>query len=241
MPGEDQLSDSAREYLAMLRSFPQVPEEEDPNDWLLQILGALRRSPGERLKRWTGFSNESVGWAFRRRGYPHVEFSPARVLGDLTAHGVCFVMVGMGAGYLQGAPYPSCNSDITPSTDPENIARMEQVLGGLEARPLDRDEWGPVSEHTLPGFRRLMTSAGMVNVVDVLPGVGGYDRLMERADLMDLGDGLSVWVASLEDVIRSKETVGNLIVGEKPYSRMMDGVHVLMCKETLAAKVKYGF
>ena len=54
-----------------------------------------------------------------------------------------------------------------------------------------------------------------------------------------MADGLSVLVASLEDVIRSKEAVGALLVGTPPYSRMMDGVHVLMGKEVLALKKKY--
>ena len=104
MPGEDQLSEGARAYLDYLRTFPQIPEEEDPNDWLLQILDALRLSPGERLKRWTEFSNGSVWWLFRLRGYSHVDFSPARVLRDLTEQGVSFVMVGQ--AWLLTRPSP---------------------------------------------------------------------------------------------------------------------------------------
>ena len=41
-------------------------------------------------------------------------------------------------------------------------------------------------------------------------------------------------------MICSKQAVGGLIVGTPPYSRMVDGVHVLMCNETLALKKKYG-
>ena len=32
-----------------------------------------------------------------------------------------------------------------------------------------------------------MTVVGMVNVVDALPGVGGYDEVMENADLLGRG------------------------------------------------------
>ena len=39
-------------------------------------------------------------------------------------------------------------------------------------------------------------------------GTGGYADLKRDADLMDLGDGLVVLVASLRDVIRSKEAAG---------------------------------
>ena len=63
------------------------------------------------------------------------------------------------------------------------MARLDRALGVLRARPLERDEWGPVTEHTMPGFRRLLTSAGMVNMVDALPGVGDYDQVIENADL----------------------------------------------------------
>ncbi|MDE0232117.1 MAG: hypothetical protein OXI56_09315 [bacterium] len=161
-------------------------------------------------------------------------------MSTLTDRGVEFVFVGMGAGYLRGAPYPSYNTDVTPSMESDNLARVEEVLEVLEARPLERDEWGPVEEHALSGYRRLMTSAGMVNVVDALPGVGGYERVVAKADFWEVADGLSVWVAAMEDVICSKEAVGELIVGTPPYGRMMDGVHVLMCKETLALRKKYG-
>ena len=120
-----------------------------------------------------------------------------------------------------------------------NIAKMEQALAGLQAPPLDRDEWGPVAEHTLPGFRRLATAAGMVNVVDALPGVGGYDQVMENADLLNVSKrDVRVGGDRHRDQPHRKEAVGALIVGRPPYSRMMDGLHVLMCKETLAARKK---
>ena len=118
------------------------------------------------------------------------------------------------------------------------MARLDRALGVLRARPLERDEWGPVTEHTMPGFRRLLTSAGMVNMVDALPGVGDYDQVIENADLLDVAEGLSVPVASLEDVIRSKEAMSDM--SQRPrHSRTMDKLHVLMGKETLALRKKY--
>ena len=70
--------------------------------------------------------------------------------------------------------------------------------------------------------------------VDALPGVGGYGRIMERADLMELGGSLSVWAAALEDVIRSKETVQRF----RQIDGTLDALHVMMGKETLRAKEK---
>lgn len=157
-----------------------------------------------------------------------------RVLSD---HGVAFVFVGMGAGYVQGAPYPSTNTDFTPSLDVENLRRVDRALGELAARPLEHDLWNRVDAPIRPGFRRLHTSAGMVSVVDALPGVGDYHRLMDNADLMDIGQDLAVWVASLEDVICSKENVERSLESE----RNRDALHVMMCKETVQARAKYGF
>ena len=161
--------------------------------------------------------------------------SPRRVLSVLTETGVSFLFVGMGAGYLQGAPYLTYNTDIIPKGDPENLIRVEHALRLLSARPREPDPHGSALEHDDPGFRRLMTSAGAVNVVDALPGVGGYEQIMQHADLMDLGDGLAVYVAAMEDVIRSKTTV------VRARQLNMDKVHVLMCKETIQAKAKYGY
>ena len=222
----------------MLRSIPPVPEEDDPNGWFYQICDHLKRSPRERLERWAWFCGDALRRSSARYGVPHVRFDPVRALRALSDHAVVFVVVGMGAGYLRGTPYPSYNLDVTPRLDPGNCARLERVLALLEAKPLETDEWGPVAEHTLPGYRRLMTSAGMVNVVDSLPGVGNYRQVMVGADLLEVADGLSVQVASLEDVICSKEVVSD--TPERPrHNRTMDRLHILMGKETLTIKEKY--
>ncbi len=224
LPVEETFSEKTRAFLAYARSLPPIPHDDDPNGWFSQIAAHLKRSPRQRLQRWAAYADRSLRFGCEPRGEEHVRFDPVRVLRTLTDRGVDFVFVGMGAGYVRGAPYPSYNTDITPGMESDNLARVEEVLEVLEARPLERDEWGPVEEHTLPGYRRLMTSAGMVNVVDSLPGVGGYGRVKTKSDMVEVADGLSVRVAAMEDVICSKEAVGELIVGTPPYGRMMDGV-----------------
>ena len=238
-PIEAELDEECREVLDALRRDALEHHEGDQNDWLSQIAAHLRLTPEERIERWTSFSNDVLGFNGRQSGIQHSTFRPRRVLHTLSEYEVDVVLVGMGAGYLQGAPYPTYNTDITPQTDNDNIDTMWQALRTLDAQPLERDEWGLVVEPTLPGFHRLNTAAGMVNIVDTLPGVGGYNKVMKRADLMDIGRGLEIRVASLQDVIRSKEMVGGLIVGETPYSRKIDELHVLMCRETLNVKAKY--
>ena len=243
MPGEDEFHEETKAVLALLRSIPPVPEEDDPNGWFLQICEHVKRTPTERMERWVpGFPMvhcATTNWS-ERNGVPHVRFDPVRVLRSLSDHEVTFVVVGMGAGYLRGAPYPSYNIDITPEDGYRDTCSQAArgCWDSLEARPLEWDEWGPVAEHTLPGFRRLMTSAGMLNVVDAPWGIGGHDQVMVNADRLEVDEGLVVWVASLEDVIRSKEAMRNM-TGRSSHSRTMDNLHVLMGKETLALRKKY--
>ena len=239
LPGEDDFSEETKEFLAVLRSIPPVPEEDDPNDWFHQIYDHLKRSPKRRMERWVWFVDGALRYQNELRGRPHVKFDPVRVLRTLAGSGVAFVVVGMGAGYLQGTPYPSYNIDITPSLDHPNAARLEDALALLDARPLEWDGWEAVTNNTVAGFRQLMTSAGMVNVVDAPWGVGGYGDVMAGADRLEVAAGLTVSVASLESVIRSKKAMADL-AERIPRRRTMDGLHVLMGEETLALAKKYG-
>lgn len=151
-PGEERLTRESRDLLASLRSVPPIPEEDDPNGWYHQIREHLLRSPRERMERWAWF----VGGDPRRGGdqceMQHVRFDPVRVVRTLCDYEVAFVVVGMGAGYLRGAPYPSYNIDITPSLDSENLAGLERVLEVLEARPLEKRRVG-VSRKTHSALR----------------------------------------------------------------------------------------
>ena len=238
LPGEDTFHEETKAFLAVLRSIPPVSEEDDPNGWFLQICDHLKRSPRERMDWWVPFADGALRSSNERHGMTHVRFDPVRVLRTLSDHEVAFLVVGMGAGYLQGAPYPSYNIDITPRLDSENMDRMRRVLGLLGAKPLEWDGWRPVVEQSTPGFRRLMTTAGMVNVVEKPWGLGGYHRVMLNADRLEVDEGLVVVVASLEDVIHSKEVMRDMD-GRSSHSRTMDSLHVLMGKETLALRKKY--
>ena len=239
LPGEDGFSEETKAFLAVLRSIPPVSEEDDPNGWFHQIYDHLKRTPAERMDWWVGFADRALRYQNQLRGRPHVKFDPVRVLRTLADHDVAFVVVGMGAGYLQGAPYPSYNIDVTPRLDHPNAARLEDALAVLDARPLEWDGWEPVTNSTSAGFRQLMTSAGMANVVDAPWGVGGYDEVMGDAAQLEVVGGLVVSVASLKTVIRSKKAMVTL-AERIPRRRTMDGLHVLMGEETLALAGKYG-
>ncbi|MCY4369501.1 MAG: hypothetical protein OXF41_08785 [bacterium] len=238
LPGEDDFSDEVKEVLALLRSEQPVPAEDDPNGWFHQIRDHLMRTPADRMERWVRFVDRSLRYKNQIEDRPHVTVDPVRVLRTLEGRGVVFAVVGMVAGYLQGAPYPTCNIDLTPRLDRRNTSRLEGALAALDAQPLEWDGWEPVHgrQH---GFRQLTTSAGMVNVVDAPWGVGGYDDVMASAAMLEVADGLTVAVASLESVIHSKKAMVDM-AGRIRRRREADGLHVLMGEETLTVAKKYG-
>lgn len=69
-------------------------------------------------------------------------FDPEKILRVLAQHGVRFVLIGATAARLQGFPRMTADADITPATDPENLARLAAALNSKRAadRPQDRQD-----------------------------------------------------------------------------------------------------
>lgn len=137
-------------------------------------------------------------------------FDPVELLEVLTRHGVRFVVIGGIAALAQGSPLPTEDVDITPERSDENLSRLAAALLELEARL--RTESGDTV--ALPADPRLLAQAetwtlttryGDLDLVLSPPGTSGYDDLRRDAIEVDLGRGVRVRVASLADVIRSKE------------------------------------
>ena len=213
-----------------VRNLRDLATKDDPNGWLWQICHHLRLTPEERLKKWPVNVNWTLEHNAARWQLPYVEFSPRTVLRTFTEYRVRFVLVGMGAAYLQGVPYPSLNTDMMPDPRASNTERAQAALAVLDASPLRLSRRALIQKTVGEGVTPLFTSAGMVNIVEELPGVGDYPTVHDRARVITLGGGLDVRVADLRHVIKSKETLG----------RLHDPVHVLMCRETLDVERRYG-
>jgi hypothetical protein len=144
------------------------------------------------------------------------EYDPVAMLRALSAHGVAFVTIGGVAARLQGAPILTQDVDITPRSDPPNLAALAAALGDIEARlrtpsepdglafPLDPAFLGKVDSWTLT------TRHGDLDIIFQPAGTSGYGDLISDADHLTVAKDppLSVWVASLVDVVRSKEAAG---------------------------------
>ena len=133
-----------------------------------------------------------------------------RLLEPFERAGVEYVVIGAVAAIAPGYPLTTQDIDLTPARDPANLERIATALRELGA---ELRVTGGVSqpfpiEATLLREAEswtLTTVHGDLDLVFLPAGTTGYDDLRRDAIEVDLGGGVSVWMASLRDVIRSKE------------------------------------
>ncbi|HEX7323255.1 MAG TPA: hypothetical protein VF299_10050 [Mycobacterium sp.] len=132
----------------------------------------------------------------------------------LNRHQVRYVLVGGYAARLYGARRPTYDIDITPSTTRENLRRLSAALRELGAKIRVDDPPGGLAfdctAESLRGMRmlNLRTPAGDLDLTFVPAGVpGGYQDLAAGGQRRVVGD-VTVEVAGLDDVIRSKTAAG---------------------------------
>jgi hypothetical protein len=139
---------------------------------------------------------------------------PLDVLRVLERHGVRYALIGAGAARVAGAPVVTEDIDVTPARDAENVARLVEALRELDARLRTPSDPGGIPFPLDAAFLAeavswtLTTRAGDLDLVFEPAGTRGYDDLVREASRIELEPGLTVTVASLRDVIRSKEAAG---------------------------------
>lgn len=143
-------------------------------------------------------------------------FDPVRILEVLVRHGVEFVVVGGFAGELYDVPTVRTQDvDVAPRRTEANLVRLSAALEELEARVRTAAVPGGLPfSHDAASLARaamwnLTTSAGDFDIAFEPAGTSGYDELAPRAVVVALGGG-RLAVASLEDVVRSKEAAGRM-------------------------------
>lgn len=121
------------------------------------------------------------------------------------------------AATIHGSPLTTVDADICPAADSESLERLARALRELDAQLRSEDPLGLVNGgpagipfECTGGFiagseiLELLTRSGELDVVMKPAGSRGFPDLDERAVSVLLG-GVSVRVASLQDVIRSKQ------------------------------------
>ena len=144
------------------------------------------------------------------------EFDPVSILRALTKYEVDFVVVGGVAARLRGAPILTQDVDVTPAMTDRNLENLAKALEELDARPRTKPEPEgvrfPFDPHLLksPTAWTMVTRFGDLDLVASPAGTGGYSDLVRDADelLVAVDPDLRVMVASLVDVIRSKQAAG---------------------------------
>jgi hypothetical protein len=131
----------------------------------------------------------------------------------LADHDVGYLIVGGVGGRLQGVPTTTGDLDIVPDPDLDNLRRLATALSGPNTwkKPVDSVEYvrHPVveaSEFWSERMTQYRTVHGGIDVLIELPGVGPFDALVRASRRYALtGYDLTIQVANLDDIIRSKE------------------------------------
>lgn len=143
------------------------------------------------------------------------ELEADSILAVLNRQGVDYLVIGAFAAIVQGAPLEATHDvDITPRRDSENLRRLSAALDELDARiRVDDLEDGLVFDHDSASLAamtmlNLTCAAGDFDIVFSPAGTPtGFDELVGSSVRVRVGRE-DVSVASLEDVLRSKEEVG---------------------------------
>ncbi len=140
------------------------------------------------------------------------EFRPDKILAVLDEHEVDYLVIGGMAAFLQGSPLPTEDVDVVPERTTNNLTRLSKALRALDARVRNGDEDPLPFSHdaaSLAGstFWNLTTRFGDLALSSEPSGTTGYADLRRDAVEVTLR-GRPVLLASLADIIRSKEAAG---------------------------------
>ncbi len=140
-------------------------------------------------------------------------FRPDEILKVLEHHRVRFVLIGGLAAALYGSGTVTFDVDIVPDSAPENLTRLSLALDELDARirvagiegglPFDHDARSLGTMEVI----NLVTNHGDFDVTFHPSGVSSFSEWDDHAQETE-ALGVHFRLASLADVIRSKEAAG---------------------------------
>jgi len=137
-------------------------------------------------------------------------FDPLMALGTLLDHDVRFVLIGGFAGALRGSPVITGDVDICYAREDANLERLAEALRALEAHlrgPPDAPFQLDARTLRAGDHFTFSTSAGALDILGTPSGTSGFADLNSDATDEEV-DGLTVRVASVEDLMRMKRAAG---------------------------------
>jgi hypothetical protein len=142
------------------------------------------------------------------------DFDPERLFRAFDEAGVRFILVGGMAAILHGDVGVTIDLDIVPERSRTNLEKLAAALRELSARIRAVGEPGGVSFDCSAGFFanlspdaivNLTTTAGDVGLTFMPSGTRGFADLERNAVAVEAVEGVTTLIASLPDIIRSKE------------------------------------
>lgn len=143
-----------------------------------------------------------------------VPYRPDEILDVLERHQVLYVVIGGLAAELRGSPYVTRDVDVTPARTRENFIRLAAALRELDAKlripDMEEPLAIPLDERTFEQGTTwtFVTKHGYLDIALLPDGTRGYDDLRRSATREQITDTVTIFVAALADVIRSKEAAG---------------------------------
>ena len=143
-------------------------------------------------------------------------FDPVRICEILNEERVEYVIVGGFAAVIRGSSLPTRDIDIVPSRVSENLDRLARALTRMNAEI--RIDGGSVPTRidgaflaNMPFMLNLVTDFGEMDLTFTPAGrAGGFDGWRVGATIESISDGVTVVVASLDDVIDSKQAANRV-------------------------------
>ena len=140
------------------------------------------------------------------------DFDGVAILAVLVSHQVDCIVIGGWAAGAHGSPMLTEDVDVVPDSDRDNLARLSTALTELDARIRNGDEEPLPFRHdatSLAGsvFWNLTTTYGDLDLSFTPSGTQGYADLRRDALTITVR-GTPIVLASLADIIRSKEAAG---------------------------------
>lgn len=141
-----------------------------------------------------------------------MRFDPIGALATLQRHAVEFVVIGGVAGRLWGSPTMTNDVDISYARDRANLEHLATALRELGARLRGVDDDVPfqLDAVTLANGQNFTftTNLGPLDILGLPAGIRDFRELAVNAATFDLGDGVTVKVCDLDDLIRMKRAAG---------------------------------
>jgi hypothetical protein len=140
-------------------------------------------------------------------------FVPERILSILVEHEVQFVLIGGMAAVAHGSPLLTADVYVTPEASEANLDRLADALRALDARVRHPDipEGLPfacdATSLAAAIFWNLTTPHGDLDISFTPAGTTGFEGLVRQASPITFR-GVTIQLASLEDIVRSKAAAG---------------------------------